>query len=286
MKTKNLDVVYFVKEEESNTELAYSLRSVVENLPYRKIWIFGGKPYNIEPDEFVKIEQVGNSKWDKVKNMYRVLCENENVSENFVLMNDDFFIMKKIDGIEPMYRCSLKAHIDTIRRLYSVRTGNYSFQLENAYKTLKKAGIDEPLSYELHIPMIMNKKKLLDLLNRFGNVHGTRTLYGNYYHIGGKKMNDVKVFDGKLDFDKESVFLSSDDGIWYKQNELRKYIEDKFRKPSKYEKEEDLKELTYVRPIKNYFDLELNRNVSSWDKPWRTTRERAKMLKDKGLIVF
>ena len=283
---KKIDVVYFVKESYSNTELAYSIRSVVKNLPYRKIWIFGGKPYNIEPDEFVEIKQHGASKWDKVKNMYRTMCENEDITEDFVLMNDDFFIMKPIKTINPMYRCSLQDHIRTLERNYSQMVGNYTFQLRNTLIRLKKAGIVEPLSYELHIPMIMNRKKLLDLLDLFPRTHGMRSIYGNYYKIGGEQMSDVKVFDKKLDFDKESTFLSSCDDIWTYKNDMRKYIEETFKEKSKYETEIDDKELVEVRCVKNYFDLELNRNMTNYSKPWLVTRERADMLKEKGLVTY
>ena len=38
MNTKDLDIIYFVKDCFINEELRFSLRSVAKNLPHRKVW--------------------------------------------------------------------------------------------------------------------------------------------------------------------------------------------------------------------------------------------------------
>lgn len=52
-------------------------------------------------------------------------------------------------------------------------------------------------------------------------------------------------------------------------------------KPSKYVYKE---EMMMIKPIRSYYDMELGRNVSTWDKPWGVKPERAKMLFDKGFV--
>lgn len=39
-----------------------------------------------------------------------------------------------------------------------------------------------------------------------------------------------------------------------------------------------------IKPVRAYYDMELGRNVSNWDKPWEVSVERAKELYKKGLI--
>ena len=111
MDTKDLDIVYFVKDGTRNEELRYSLRSVSMNMPHKRVWIFGGCTLNIVPDVRVKVAQTGKTKWDRVRNMYKMVCENKEITDNFIMFNDDFFVMHPTDHIEYMYRCSLEEHI-------------------------------------------------------------------------------------------------------------------------------------------------------------------------------
>lgn len=53
------------------------------------------------------------------------------------------------------------------------------------------------------------------------------------------------------------------------------------KKPSTYTYKP---EKVLIKPIRAYYDLELGRNVSNWDKPWEVSVERAKELYKKGLI--
>lgn len=53
------------------------------------------------------------------------------------------------------------------------------------------------------------------------------------------------------------------------------------KKPSTYTY---TKKNVLIKPIRAYYDLELGRNVSNWDKPWEVSVERAKELYKKDLI--
>ena len=234
MNTADLDIVYFVKNAQSNNELRYSIRSVVENMPYKRIWIFGGCPYGIVPDVHIRAEQNGASKWENVHEMYRLACENKELTDDFIMFNDDFFIMQPMSRVEPLYRCSLDEHIAILESKFN-KPNNYSQLLRNCNEELKKLGKTQ-LSYELHTPFVFNKEKLAKLLDKFPDQHCTRTLYGNLYNIGGRQSEDIKVFSSKPDFDyKSSPLLSSDDGVDNINNDIWRYIKLKFSKKSKYE---------------------------------------------------
>lgn len=89
------DIVYFVKSDVFNEELRYSLRSVEANWPYFRVWFCGGCPDGIKPDIMMRLNQQGLNKWEKVRNSIITVCENNEITEDFWLFNDDFFVMKK-----------------------------------------------------------------------------------------------------------------------------------------------------------------------------------------------
>lgn len=228
METKSLDIVYFVKESVSNEELRYSLRSVEKNLPHRKIWIYGGCPSGIKPDYHVHIRQSGNLKYDRVQNMFREVCLNDRISKNFILMNDDFFVMQKTKRIEPVYRCTLKEHVALVKGKFGANA--YSFNLLGAMEVLEKYGFTQ-LSYELHVPMVINRHKMLEVLGAFPGVHAIRSLYGNYNNIGGEQTDDVKVYEIAQMFDSNSQFLSTED-VTFQKGPVGEFIRNKFKDPS------------------------------------------------------
>lgn len=235
MKTADLDIVYFVKDGIRNDEFRYSLRSVAMNMPYKRIWVFGGCPLNIIPDVRIRVEQVGNTKWDKVRTMFKMACENKEITNNFILFNDDFFVMEPTDRIEPLYRCTLEEHIPKLERNFGNKPTPYSRLLRSCRDKLEEIGATQ-YSYELHTPFIFNKKKLLKLIEEYPEMHCTRTMYGNIYNVGGRPSRDVKIFDIHPSFDyKNSRFLSTDDPIVSPNNDIWRYIKRRLNKKSKYE---------------------------------------------------
>ena len=89
----NMDIVYVLKPDFQNEELRYSLRSL-ENFPHDKVWFVGGQPNELTPDGRLNIRQWGDTKWERVKNMLARVCVADDISEDFWLFNDDFFILK------------------------------------------------------------------------------------------------------------------------------------------------------------------------------------------------
>lgn len=231
MDTKDLDIIYFVKDGVSNAELRVSLRSVCQNMPYKRIWIFGGCPLNIIPDVRVRVNQVGHTKWDKVRNMYRMVCENKEITDNFIMFHDDFFIMQPTDHLTPLYRCSLDEHI---KKLEPRKPNEYSKLLRKCRDVIND---ENAKSYEVHTPFIFNKKKLLHVMNTCPNVHALRTIYGNlYYNKESQKSPDFKIFTVKPTFDyKNTQFLSTDDPIVNPNNDVWRWIKKQFPKRCKYE---------------------------------------------------
>lgn len=230
-----MDFVYICKEG-INEELKYSIRSVVESFPDSNIWVVGGKP-DWYVGNYIKVEQRESKYKNAVENL-KIISVSDQISELFVLMNDDFYIIKKIDKIENFHGGYLLNKIN----LYQKLNGNsqYTRKLSGTYKKLKALGFENPLDYELHVPMIMEKTKLkivLELIDQFL----WRSIYGNKFNVGGTEMQDVKVYNSgplvlksyNLNIDNHTYLSSADSSF---NNIFNKILKDRFNKKTKFEK--------------------------------------------------
>lgn len=229
------DIVYVVKQSLDNEELRYSLRSLEANCGKTcgKVIIIGGKVDGITPDLEINIRQVGSTKYDRVNNLIREACINAEVSDDFILMNDDFFIMKPLDltKYKNNYRCSMQEYLDIIVENRSA--SEYTARLCATMVALEAYKLDTKC-YELHMPMLFNKHKLLEVFGAFPGFNGMRSLYGNYHKIGGQKVNDCKVFTCEDTFVKNTKFLSTTDKS-FRTGAVGEYIRSQFPKPSRFE---------------------------------------------------
>lgn len=229
-----MDFVYICKDGE-NEELRYSLRSVTASFPDARVWIVGGKPPWYIGDYIFVPQQ--SAKYINAINNLKAICASEQISEQFILMNDDFFIIEKINSIENFHGGLLLDKINLYKKITS--KSGYIIKLEQTFNKITDLGIPDALDYELHVPMIMEKKKLKAVL-RHGHQLLWRSMYGNVYSIGGTEMKDVKVYtEGPLMAksyeitSKEHKYLSSTDTSFQMLYSL--ILKKMFSTKSKYE---------------------------------------------------
>jgi hypothetical protein len=229
-----MDYVYVCRDGD-NEELRYSIRSIEKNMPEGKIWVIGGKP-DWYTGNFVHVEQTKKS-YANVREQLRVACATEKISDDFVLMNDDFFVINPVKEIPTWYTGTL---VDRIRSLQQIKSQNagYLRLLILSNNVIRRTGVADPLDYELHTPMIMNKEKLLPIL------HSTalwRSYYGNKYNVGGTKHSDVKVHSkdvledrakNLIDITNEPYISGSDYNFEFLKDII---LGEMFSQPSKYE---------------------------------------------------
>lgn len=227
-----IDIVYFLKDELINEELRYSLRSVEKNLPHRKVWFYGGCPKDIKPDKHVHVEQIGNTKYNRVSNMIRLACENDSITEDFYLFNDDFFVMIPVEDIPPIHGYSLYRHIVEIEDRHDTTPTNYSRQLRKCAARLSEKE-QTTLNYALHYPLKVNRAKALETLECFPDCPMFRSLYGNMHQIGGVYSKDCKVKIGGT-YDPESPFLSTTNKS-FRSNPVGDFIRQSFPEPCRFE---------------------------------------------------
>ena len=229
-----MDFVYICKSG-NNEELRYSIRSVVNSFPDATIWTVGGKP-NWYVGNHLPVEQGGNKYANAIKNL-QALSRHPEISETFVLMNDDFFIVKKIEKIEQFYNGLLS---DKINRYIKI-TGSslYIKKLILTNNKLLKLEIKNPIDYELHIPMVMEKEKLSNIVENYPDCLW-RSMYGNLYDVGGTEMQDVKIYINKRHRDRSSEMTEQSTFVSTEDNSFRVMLEKTFKglfpTPSSYEK--------------------------------------------------
>ncbi|MBQ6395756.1 MAG: hypothetical protein IJH87_05375 [Atopobiaceae bacterium] len=225
------DVVYFVKESSSNPELVHSLRSVERNFPHDRVWFCGGCPDGVEPDRIMRMKQFGATKWKRVKNMLELVCKNPEVSSDFWLFNDDFFVLEPLEGMEPWFNGTIPEHILRIEGRHSDMPTEYTAQLRKAWNALEEAGLPT-LNYALHVPMLVNRKGMLETLRRFPGIPMFRDLYGNACGIGGIQHEDVKITG--MDRLPEWELCSTSDAS-FEHGLVGRFLRDMFPKPSRWE---------------------------------------------------
>ena len=276
------DVVYFLKESEINPELRYSVRSVMENFPHKRIVFCGGCPIGMKPDLQIKVEQDQPSKWENVRKLLEAVCEDNRISKNFWLFNDDFFALEPIsEKVEAYYDKNISDVIAKTERGFG-HPIDWTKRLRHLLTTLATENLPER-NYAVHKPMLMNRKKLKDLLEKFPDEPMTRALYGNYYNIGGENNPDYKVRVTKYDLKKlrRWNFVSTQDDSFNEGN-VGDYLRKKFSIPSRIE---DTKLVT-VQPICLYYDSKLKKNVDQYSRAFEVELDRAEFLIARGLVKF
>jgi hypothetical protein len=233
-----MDVVYVVRDGEKNESLKYSLRSL-KNLPHENVYIIGHKPAWVKNVKHINRIQRGHNKFQNISRNMWLASKTESISDDFIYMDDDYFIMREIDEIYPHHRGDIQLMIN-----FNEEQGSriYVKGYTDTRDRLLALGHTRPLSYELHIPMVFNKDKLRHVLELDdehalnAEIFHVRSFYGNYYHIGGQHMNDVKIrhaYQNRLDWLLGKRYLSSAGDA--PSGFLLKHLKELFPEKSQYE---------------------------------------------------
>lgn len=233
-----MDIVYVVAENEKNDSLKYSLRSL-KNIPHDDVYIIGHKPPWVKNVKYINRMQRVRNKFQNISRNMWLATKTTSISDDFIYMDDDYYIMREIDEIYPQHRGS----IDLMIKFNEEQNSQiYVRGYTDTRDQLIKHGIEFPNSYELHIPIVFNKQKLREALEMDDNhainaeIFHIRSFYSNYYHIGGQHMNDVKVahsHQNRLDWIMGKRYLSSaGDGP---EGFLLQHLKELFPEKSQYE---------------------------------------------------
>ena len=230
-----MDIVYPVKSTNENLELRYSLRSL-QNIQHDRVFIIGDLPNFAQNVTHIPVNRL-SSRYASTTNSLKTICLNKEISDNFIWMNDDFFILKPIHPSDLLLnRGKMKDVINHYHKIHQTIT-NYDKNVEMAYNELQSIGFKEPISFELHCPIIINKYKFLTIYDKIKTeaLHCCkRSLYGNYYINNSNTISDMKVISSTI-FDEKNYdkFLSCSENTFKK---VEDFLKKKFPNKCIYEK--------------------------------------------------
>lgn len=235
---KKRDIVYILKNDIGTgpDELRYSLRSVAENFPVRYVWFVGGVPEGFKPDKIIKHEQRGGTKWERAKSSLIEACKNKELSDEFYLFNDDFFVLRKPQGeFINMTDGTIGRRIAEIIRNNKGGTSAYTRGLEDLQYRLKRKGKDV-ISFAVHVPLLVNKRDMLELLTGRDAHFSFRSLYGNMYEVPYIYHKDVKIYNMTATPGDDWDYLSTTEQS-FAFGAVGEYIRDRFPDPCEFEAE-------------------------------------------------
>ncbi|MEW2066639.1 hypothetical protein [Streptomyces sp. NPDC007346] len=228
------DIVIPVREGDRNPELRYALRAIAANVPHRQVWIAGHIPPWVVGVGHIPTRQTA-TKYENSRANWKAAVDHDGVADDFLIFNDDFFAMRKVQRVPPMHR-GLLADVEQ-HFLRRVRAGRYLMGMRQTAGLLADLGIERPLSYELHMPMLLNKARYLEvweIANRVRYPH-SRTLYGNYWQIGGSRVADPKVLTRGSAYPRGLSWLSTMPDS-FEHGQVGAYIRSQFPAASPYER--------------------------------------------------
>ena len=237
---EEIDFVYILRSDQRfnrGEEIKYSLRSVEKYCKPRKVFIVGGFPNFISHRNavWIKADDSFQNKLLNAKQKILIACKDERISENFVLMNDDFFFLKETKEIK-------NYSLGTILRMaetHKTRGGYYFKAINKTRERLIEKGIEEPISFEVHYPTVINKKKFIEIMSQFNKDEPLlfRSVYYNTIGTKGVLTKDFKIYSASNFLKKrEGEFISTDDGP-AREEYFKNWISSKLPDKSKYEKE-------------------------------------------------
>lgn len=225
------DVVYLVRPGEENEELRYSLRSLEANYLESNVVFVGHKPKWVKGVDLIEGNLAGNPHANVYQNIQAACWQwDGQLTEDIVIMNDDFYFTQPVNEIPTWYRETLDEHL--ANRYVRQHGGWWKESLEITKTCLQAHGIETPLSYELHVPVRINRQKMSIVLEQFSLVNPDnppqwRSLYGNMAAIQAVQHEDCKAYGRS----KLTVpFMSTDDSGWDRSGrEIRAMFPNKSR---------------------------------------------------------
>jgi hypothetical protein len=193
--SKKIDIVYPLgtASQWNDNELRYSLRSLeLYGVNVGKVYIVGKRlPDFVQNVTFIKEQSKCMNYHSRITDAYYLACLS-GVSDDFIIMNDDFFLTEKTDlnrFTNKVREYDLKHHLKIYGSAY-----HYGRQIATTVNNLPTY-----LHFDNHYPMKFNCQKFVevyeqykDFLNKMESVL-IRSLYGNATNEPYEVLSDLKI---------------------------------------------------------------------------------------------
>lgn len=227
-----------------DNELRYALRSVQQYLQgWYNIVVVGECPEWLQNVKHIPSADV--SQYNKEKNIFEKICaacELEELTDNFMFMNDDHFFCHGYDIYElPNY------HREELEPAYKLKPAGdtYRIALKNTDMALKKAR-KNTLHYDVHTPIIYNRHNFLQLrhLYNWAVPYGyvIKSLYANTFEHRARqyyvdtKLNapyDYQTIAEKVITPGRMVWSIGDRAL---NADMKRFIDEQYPTKSRWEK--------------------------------------------------
>lgn len=231
------DLVYVVRPGEHNEELRYSLRSVETNLPPCKVWIVGTVPSWVRNVGKIPIKP-HPKKFPNQRQSLAAACADPDISDRFVLMNDDHFILEPLGERLPVFHDGpMRAYIEHLSDKGMTRKNTWFQAICDTWSWLR---IEDALCYENHTPLTFDKQRLGDLIARYpqdrlfaaASSYPSTGVGGMGRKSGNAKCKTDDSFEAKLALDMP--YLSTNDDS-FEHGKVGEYLRGMFPHPSRFE---------------------------------------------------
>ncbi len=241
--------MYIYKDRRWASEIIFSLRSLECIADLGQVHIYGEPPQWVNRLRAVPVPQHKSSmaKHPNALANLRAAIADPAVSDEFWLFNDDFFVTRPVETL-PVLNWG---KVDTVLGGHGRGWlgGTYHKSMIWTRELCRTLGIDDPISYQLHAPLLIRKQQFLatmDLVDAFSPELGVwphyATVYGNLYNLGGvSQPYDVKIMRKGDDIPEHlagSVYLSTSNPAWPGVAGSR--IRAMFPNPSRFEDTDDI----------------------------------------------
>lgn len=159
------DLIIPVRPGEDNPELRYALRSMAANLPHRKVWIVGYVPTWLTGVEGIPLAPL-KDQYDNMRQSLTVAVNHPGVADTFVLANDDFYVVQPVKSCPTYHRGPLREHIAWLHSIGKQQENRWFTAVRDTYGWLAER-VEEPLSYETHTPLLMDRALFAQALKDF-----------------------------------------------------------------------------------------------------------------------
>lgn len=230
------DVVYMVRQGREYEELRYSLRSL-QHIPHGRVWIYGARPRWLS-DQVIHVHvPQGPVKHVNTARILAEIARNRDLSPIWYWWHDDMYVLEPIAEIPRSYRCTWQEWVTICGR------GSWSpAKIRATEEILAAHGKPCELSYELHVPMVVDRDAMRDMVEAVLTYDPDalvrcqkRSLYGNWVGYGGERADDVKFRRlGTVEPIPSGPFASSDD-FAFDHSAAGIAVQDRFPVPGPYE---------------------------------------------------
>lgn len=229
-----VDIVipYNDRSTQKHLELKMALRSIEKHLNgVRNVFIIGYKPDFLTNIIHIPCEDDPRNRFRdrNICNKIIAACKDRRVSEDFIMVHDDHFLLEDYDaGAFPYYHCGPMVP----------GQGQYAHTKENTISVLGECN-----NYDTHCPILFNKQKFMDTVAQvdWSKWYGycLKTLYCVLNGIEGEYMEDSKI---RLPLKYPEIVYQISRRKWFSigdrcfvANGMKWILEDLYSVKSKYE---------------------------------------------------